>query len=549
MVPGVPSPSAKKEYLSAVKVYEQQLGPTILRGKMYIENLPAEALPPEQRFSAQTVAPGMVPGMAPGMECRYNMAMGVGPGQPCGYGRGMPMSGGYDESGRPMGVGYDAGRTMGGGYGAGRPLGGGYGQPMEGPTVPSSTGYAGLPMLRRGSIERPVNAPGGFGRQPMSGYDSPMRLPPGYGGPTDRDAGPLDRYDVPQDCYDHPPDRHDGPPDRYDGPPPNTRSYGRRAFPGENSRSVWEDELPGRAVSKQRSQTTASDLLRKIRDDIEEHCADSMSQKIHGEVAGYGTDETDERRVRRGSLPENRTTFPRSFRDDDGESRRAVRTSSSTRRFRDDHDVPRRSPSPRRQPSRRRQESSCSTSSSSDGKSRHSRTSRRRKDTSTKSLKSRSERRSKSKTKRSSSSSSASSRGRRRGKGKSSKKESSSSSSSSSSDVRRQKKKSHGGECKRSVTVRLSREAQKDLQNISKHCETLAKSLSSTQGGNGCPFLNILRIQSHEQESLNRPPSRNVVDALPMCGVERNESQNFRNEVTACNSVSRPSSKNFVREV
>ncbi|KAH9366100.1 hypothetical protein HPB48_021774 [Haemaphysalis longicornis] len=589
MVPGVPSQSAKKEYLSAVKAYEQQLGPNILRGKMYIESLPADAVPPEQRFYAKTVAPGMVPGMAPGAECGYNMAMGVGPGQPCGYGMG---------------------KTMGGGYDAGRSFGGGYAQPIaservssgtslaaqrsrerlkefaemdtalkfaelaemgpevkrlmdmggrlediinlprnyEEPMVQSGSDYSAPPMRAPGSFEGPMNAPGGFGRQPMPGYGAPMRLSPDYAGPPDRYDGPLGRYDGPPDRYYGPPDqyygrsdryyslpqRYDCRPNRYDGRPPNARSYGSHAFPGEDSRSVCEDELPGRAAPKQYSEKRALDLLHKIRDDIQEHCTDGMFQQIHREVAGYEIDEKEGRRVRGGRLPQ-RTTSPRRICDDDGESRTA-------RRFRDDYDVPRKSPPPRRQPSRRRQESSSSTSSSSDGKLRRSRTSRRRK-----SLKSRSKRRSKSVTKRSPSSSSSSlSGGHRRGKGKSAKKENSSSSSSSSSDARREKKKGEGVEFKRSVTGRISSQAQKDLESIRKHCEAVVKSLSSTRGGNGCPLLNILGIRSREQASLNRPPSRNIVDVLPMYGIEdRSRSRNFGGEMMAHNGVSRPASSKF----
>ncbi|XP_077541254.1 uncharacterized protein LOC144153485 [Haemaphysalis longicornis] len=587
MVPGMPSQSAKKEYLSAVKAYEQQLGTNILRGKMYIESLPADAVPPDQRFSAQTVAPGMVPGMTPGAECGYNMAMGVGPGQPCGYGRG---------------------KTMGGGYDAGRPICGGYGQPVaserlssgtslaaqrsrerfkefaemdtamkfaelarmgpevkrlmdmggrlediinlprnyEASMVQSGSGYAAPPTRAPGSFERLMNAAGGFGRQPMPGYGAPMRLAPDYAIPPDRYDGPLDRYDGPTDSYYGPPDRYYGPsdryyspPQRYDGRPPNARSCGRRGFPGEDSRSAWEDELLGRAAPKQYSPKRALDLLHKIREDIQEHCTDGMFQQIHREVAGYEIDEKEERRDRGGSLPQ-RTTSPRRIRDDDGESRRA-------RRFRDDYDAPRKSPPPRRQHSRRRQESCSSTSSSSDGKLRRSRTSRRRKDDSTKTLKTRSKRRSKSMTKKSpSSSSSSSSGGRRRGKGKSAKKESSSSSSSSSSDAWQERKKGEGVEFKRSDTGRISSQAQKDLESIRKHCEAVVKSLSSTRGGNGCPFLNLLGMRSREQASLNRPPSRNTVDVLPMYGIEeRSRSRNFGGEMMAHNGVSKPASTKF----
>ncbi|XP_077548458.1 uncharacterized protein LOC144161716 [Haemaphysalis longicornis] len=599
MVPGVPSESAKKEYLSAVKAYEQQMGPNILRGKMYIESMPADAVPPEQRFSTRTVAPGMVPEMAPGAECGYNTAMGMGPGQPCGYGTGKPMDGGYD-GGRPMGSGYGQPialeRPSSGTSLAAQRSSEGFKEfaemhsalkfaelaelrpevkrlmdrggrlediinlprNYEGPMVQSGSGYAGPPMRTPGTFERPMNAAGGFGRQPMPGYDPPMRLAPDYAGPPDRYDGPLGRYDGPSDRYygqyDRyygPPQRYGRPPDLYDGPPANVRSYGRRAFPGENSRSVWEGELPGRAAPKQHSPKTALDLLHKIREDIQEHCADGMSHEMHREVTEYEIDEQEERRVRVGSVPP-RTTSPRGIRDDEVESRRS-------RRFRDDYDVPRKSPSPRRQPSRRRQESSSSTSSSSDDKLRRSRTSRWRKDDSTKSLKSRSKRRPKSMTRRSpSSSSSSSSGGRRRGKGKSAKKESSSSSSSSSSDVRRGKKKGEGVEFKRSVTGRMSSQAQKDLENIRKHCEAVVKSLSSTRGGNGCPLLNLLGIRTREQASLNRPPSTNTVDTLPMYGTEeRSRSRNFGGEMTARNGVSRPAltsisistSRNLGREV
>lgn len=68
---------------------------------MYIESLPANAVPPEQSFSTRIMARGMVAGMAPGAECAYNMAMGVGPGQLCGYGSGKRMGGGYFAR-RPM---------------------------------------------------------------------------------------------------------------------------------------------------------------------------------------------------------------------------------------------------------------------------------------------------------------------------------------------------------------------------------------------------------------------------------------------------------------
>lgn len=590
-VQGVPSESAKKEYVSAVQSYEQQLGPNILRVKIYIQIMPADAVPPEQSFSTRTVAPGIVPGMAPGAECGYNMAMGVGPSQPCGYGSGKPMGGVYD-AGRPMGSGYGqpiaSERCSSGTSSAAQRSCDGFKEfeemhkalkfadvtemrsevnrlmdmgvrlediinlprNYEGPMVQSGSGYAGPPMRTLGRFEMPMNAAWGFGRQPMPGYDAPMRRAPAHAGLPDRYDSPLDRYYGPpdryygwSDRYYGPPQRYDRPPHRYDGQPPNATSYGRRAFPGENSRSVWEYELKGRAAPKQHSPKRTLDILLKIRMDIQEHCADGMFQQIPREVARHEIDEKEERRVRGGSLPQ-RTTSPRGICDDDFESRRA-------RRFRDDYDVPRRSPSPQRQSSRKRQESPSSTSSSSHGKWRRWRTCRRRKDDSTKCLKSRWKRWSKSKAKRSpSSSSSSSSGGRRRGKGKSAKKEFSSSSSSSSSDARRGKKKGEGVEFKRSVTGRMSSQAQKDLENIRKHCETVVKSLSSTRGGNGCPLLNMLGIRSREQASLNRPPSRNTVDELPMYGIEeRIRSRSFGGEMMARNGVSRPASTNSGGEV
>lgn len=87
-VRGMP-PESTRESLLAVKAYEQQLGPNILRGKMDSKSLPANVVPPEQGFSTRPVAPEI----APGAECGYNMAVGLGPGPPCSYDVGSPMVG------------------------------------------------------------------------------------------------------------------------------------------------------------------------------------------------------------------------------------------------------------------------------------------------------------------------------------------------------------------------------------------------------------------------------------------------------------------------
>ncbi|KAL3209230.1 hypothetical protein MRX96_009228 [Rhipicephalus microplus] len=97
-VKGAPSEPFKREYLTAVKAYEQQVGANIVRGKMFIESLPAN-----RSVSATGMLPGMVPGTALSeIESSNNMEMGMGTGGPCGYGQHMTMGGGFGAS--PVGV-------------------------------------------------------------------------------------------------------------------------------------------------------------------------------------------------------------------------------------------------------------------------------------------------------------------------------------------------------------------------------------------------------------------------------------------------------------
>ncbi|KAH6941393.1 hypothetical protein HPB50_017894 [Hyalomma asiaticum] len=529
-VKGAPSGSLKREYVTAVKAYEQQVGANIVRGKMFIESLPTSDPQVNRSVSPTGMMPGMMPGMAPGMvppgmECGYNRAMSMGPGGPCGYGQQMPMGGGYGVS--PLGIqrsreefkgmvntntGVDFARLaemgpevrrlldMGGQIdqimditrkAEGSPINmalssdGGYGGPASGFGGPP-------PMMAGGGYDRPM--PGGYGGPMMPPYSAPMpgmasaysseRFPGGYGRP-DMDPRMAGSAGYPRD-----------------GP----RDYGRRVMSRENARSPRDDYAEESKLPAKHSLSRASDLLQKIKEDINEHCAESRAEavldKIRRDVVTMDVDDDVGRAaVRRNSLPPERGRTP----------------SRTLRRPHDEHDYEeRRSPRPRRRPSRHhKSSSSSSTSSSSHGKS-HKKRSHKSKDSRGKHHKS---------------------KGKRRGSLPAKHGSSSSSSSSTSSSGRRSPRNKGGKSIEfiRHVTERFSSESPADEDPTAGLDEFRQKHMMIARPGSrgtmiepgvrrsGCPVLNALGIGSREK-GVVRTQSRTFAGSVYKYGTDKQPS-------------------------
>lgn len=175
-VKGSPSELYKREYVTAVKTYEQQIGANIVRGKMFIESSPANSSVPPHGMLL-----GMTKGMAPpGVEYGYFSAAGYGgpttgfsgaPPMIVGSGFNMLTPGGYNGLVMPP---YNVAIPgMASTYSAER-FQEGYGRPDIDSWV---SGYA----------EWPRDAPREYGRQTMSrentgplrdDYTEDSRLPP-----------------------------------------------------------------------------------------------------------------------------------------------------------------------------------------------------------------------------------------------------------------------------------------------------------------------------------------------------------------------------------
>ncbi|KAL3213901.1 hypothetical protein MRX96_007307 [Rhipicephalus microplus] len=175
-VKGSPSELYKREYVTAVKTYEQQIGANIVRGKMFIESSPANSSVPPHGMLL-----GMTKGMAPpGVEYGYFSAAGYG-GPTTGFSGAPPMI---------VGSGFNM-STPGGYNGLVMPP---YGVAIPGMASTYSAerfqeGYGRPDIDSRvsGSAEWPRDAPREYGRQTMSrentgplrdDYTEDSRLPP-----------------------------------------------------------------------------------------------------------------------------------------------------------------------------------------------------------------------------------------------------------------------------------------------------------------------------------------------------------------------------------
>ncbi|KAH6941392.1 hypothetical protein HPB50_017893 [Hyalomma asiaticum] len=222
---GAKQEGAKKEYVAAVKSYEELVGGNVVRGKMYLESKP--------QYEAGPMAGMGFGGMGGGMGAGFG-------GQPMGGGY-PQMMGGYD---RPP-VGYDR-PPMGGGGGYG-----GYDRP------PMGGGYDGPPQ-------------GGYG----GGYDRPPDM---YGPPRERYSPDRGRYPSPE--YDRRPARERSPGRNddyyYDELP--------RGAPSENKLPVTKKESENRA--ERVLQKIREDIEAFAKDDgAREDVADVPSSKPSGSL-------------------------------------------------------------------------------------------------------------------------------------------------------------------------------------------------------------------------------------------------------------------------
>ncbi|KAK8764993.1 hypothetical protein V5799_032401 [Amblyomma americanum] len=397
-----PPESMKREYVTAVKAYEQVVGPNIVRGKMFIESLPTMARLPQQG--------GMMPGMTkPGS----NMPMGgMGPGQFGGYGQGgmpsmggggMPMMGGgmpMTGAGMPGMTGGGMPGMAGGGMpgmaggvmpGGGMPgMAGGYGQQMPMGSYPGApisaqqsreefkqlmntgTGvdFAKLadmgPEVKRlldmgGQIDQIMEVAKRVEGAPMFPLPSGYADPAGYGGAPMIPGGGYDRQDMNMAGFGRPmaPGYGGG----------MSSAYSTERFPRDYGRASpdmgaqWnarrpKDDITGesRLPLKKQSLSRASDLLQRIREDIDEHRAENLLEKIRWDVMNNDAGPTDEGRVRRSSMSQGSRA-----------SSRNVRMA-----YEEEEDVGRGSPRPRRKQSRRLRKSSSSSSSEDRSQSRRS---------------------------------------------------------------------------------------------------------------------------------------------------------------------------------
>ncbi|KAL1483824.1 hypothetical protein MTO96_032934 [Rhipicephalus appendiculatus] len=282
-----------------------------------------------------------------------------------------------------------------------------------------------------------------------------------------------------------------------DGP----REYGRRTLSRENARPPRNDYTEHRRPPPKHSMSRASDLLQKIKEDIDEHRAETVLEKIRRDI----TMDVDDgvccaATAMRKSLPPERG-----------------KTSSRTlRKPYDDQDYEeRRLPRPRRRTSRHHESSSSSSSSSSS----HGKLRRKR---SRKSKHGKGKRRQ--------------SKGKKRREPAPAKNGSSSSSSSSSSG--RRLPRSKGGksiEFVRQVTERLSSESPVDEDPAATADEFRQQYLLIAQPGSrvamnepgvrmsGCPVLNALAIGSREQAAM-RTQSRAFEGGVYRYGTDRQPS-------------------------
>ncbi|KAH8035533.1 hypothetical protein HPB51_006289 [Rhipicephalus microplus] len=395
-VKSAPSDPLKREYVTAVRAYEEQVGANIVRGKMFVESLPMNrSVPPTGML------PGMVRGMTrPGMECGYNMAMGAG--GPCQNGQQMPMGGGFrafslsiqrnredfenmmnysggvdfarmeemgpqvrrlldmgsqiDQimdmirraEGSPIIMGLD---SVGGyrgpaaGFGGSPPMisGGGFGVPMPG-------GYGGPMMPPYGTP--PMMMGSGFGLPMPGGYGGPMMRPYGAPMPDMTSAYSTERF---LGGYERPAmnPRMSGSTDwRRDDP----RELGRRTMSRESTRPPRDEYTEDSRLLPKQSMSRASDLLQKIKEEIDEHRAETVLEKIRRDVVTMD----DEDDVGRGTTARRISISPEMGKT----------TSRTSMRSCDDWDYrERRSPRPMRRTSRHHKSSlSSSSSASSHGK-------------------------------------------------------------------------------------------------------------------------------------------------------------------------------------
>lgn len=513
-VKGAPSEPFKREYLTAVKAYEQQVGANIVRGKMFIESLPTN-----RTVSATGMLPGMVPGTAlPGIESSNNMEMGMGTGGPCGYSQHMTMGGGFGAS--PVGVqrSRDDFREMmnsGGGVDFAKlaemgpqvrrllDMGSQIDQIMDMTRMAEGSP---IPMGLDSTAGRVGGPATGFGGPPplMSdgGFDLPMRdrycgsMMPPYGAPTPgmASAYSAERF---QGGYGRP---GMDPPMSGSAAWPRDGPRGRRTTSRENVRPPMNDFTEESRFSPKHSMSRASDLLQKIKEDIDAHRAETVLQKIRRDVITMDTD-NDIGRVataRRNSLPPER----------------GKKSSRTHRRPHDDWDYEeRKSPRPRRGTSRHHKSSSLSSSSSSSSSSRGN----PRKNRSHKYKDGKSKRR-KAKGK------------KRRGSAKND----SSSSSSSSSSPGRISPRNKGGrsvEFVRKVTERFSSESPDDedpaatVDDFNQQYLLIARPVSlvaTNEPGvrrSGCPVLNALGVGSREKTAI-RTQSKAFGGSLFKCGTD-----------------------------
>lgn len=331
--------------------------------------------------------------------------------------------------------------------------------------------------------------PSGFGRAPMiaggGAYDRPpMSMQCGFGRPM-----PLGYSGGISSAYSA---------ERF------PRDYGRASPDMDPRMAQWNsrrhrDDITeeSKPPSKKHSLSRASDLLQRIREDIDEHRAENLLEKIRRDVVTMDAAPTDEGRARRGSALQASRESSRNVRkayEEDGGSRRS-------------------SPRPRRKQSRRLKKSSSSSSSSED-RSQSRRSGR----------------------------GSRSSRGKRRkSRRRSSLPPKDSSSSSSSSDVggRRSPRGKAGGksiEFVRKLTERLSssspvEDTQDATDEFRQKYMMIAKpgGIRRNESGRGtCPVLNMLGVPSRER-GVMRSDSRTMGGRVYRYGAERPPSTDQHN--------------------